>query len=373
MFDRDQAIAAWRERLSRSGSFFESDLDELEEHVRDHLDALAEVGLEGEKAFDIALERIGEVAALAGEYAKVNRMLAWRTPLSWMGTGALALVVATPLYRTMLVAVPHLCAALGMSAGVLRAIVWALTLGTPLAFFAAMFKWAETSGEERFAWARSAPRRIAVLVACASIPISAMVAPYMNLWGDHAVMEKVHGIQWEALEVVSWGTPCAIAAYAFGVRIGAPEETHGATSWLALGFLSVFAGQEIVTITRMASIAGAGTAHVGFVATSAIVWLGTLATPAFILACGAKWLLRRSPDVLRGRGFMAALVGCCAIPIVGPLVWSPLYMRALRTCAAGQMLEGFRAEQQARFIVTSLLVIAIGGFLLRSRTAVRAR
>ena len=77
MFDRETAIAAWRQRLVRTGNFFESDLDELEEHVRDHLDALEEVGLAGEAAFRIALESLGEAAALGDEFAKVNR-LAWR-------------------------------------------------------------------------------------------------------------------------------------------------------------------------------------------------------------------------------------------------------------------------------------------------------
>jgi hypothetical protein len=382
MFDRDAAIEAWRARLAKTGRFFEADLDELEEHVRDHLDALAEVGLEGQAAFDIALESIGEDALLAGEFEKVNRALVWRGPLSWIATGVLAMLVGAPLLRTSVGALMRICERLGWGHRyhLTAAVAWPFVLGTTLGSFVLLLRWAERN-DEPLAWARSAPRRVALLVLSSAFVIAALAGPQLlsnvGLWDDVNTLSRTWFDEARSLQVVGWGTPCALTAYLLGTRVAASRVTLGNASWLALGCLIAFAGNEILLVARYASFASAVAAGAGFKGMSTLTWLSTLVTPFVALACAFLWIHRRSPlpdELVRGRGFALAIVGACAAPIVGPLLWSPLAARAFESFGDGVALEGFRAEAQARVIATSMLIVLVGGWILRARhDARRAR
>jgi hypothetical protein len=374
MFDREAAITAWRERLAAAGGFFESDLDELCDHLRDHLDALEEVGIEGEEAWKTALESIGEAAALAGEYAKVNRSLAWRTPLSFIATGALSVVVAAPVFRTMSSGLLHAGAAMGLPVGVLRAIVWTFVLGAPSLFFGVLLRDREAS----FAWMQSAPRRVIVLASIAAIAIAGIAGPSLlvlaGVWHDSKALDAVSFTEWRAMQVVGSGAPCAIVAYVLGTRM-AGERTSN-TSWLALGCLVPFAGSEIALLARYASFAGAGAVHAGFDGIRTMAWIVTIAVPLALVFAARTWVVRRAPlpdEMLHGRGFPAALLAMCGVSIIGPLTWGPLIGRAFGSLAVGAGIEAFRAEAQARVVVTAMLVVAIGGWIMSARSAARAR
>ena len=137
-----------------------------------------------------------------------------------------------------------------------------------------------------------------------------------------------------------------------------------------------FAGSELSTFVRFASFAGAGAAHAGFDGVRALMWVVTIALPIAVIVAARAWLFRRAPlpdEMMRGRGFAAALLATCGISIIGPLAWGPLVERAFKSLATGAPLEAFRAEQQARVIVTAMLVVAIGGWLMSARSAARAR
>ena len=90
MFDLNEAIAAWRSELSARSVCGRSDLDELEAHLRDEMDALRSRGLSGQEAFWVAAHRLGSAAALAPEYAKVDPLRLWISRLCWVAGGILA-------------------------------------------------------------------------------------------------------------------------------------------------------------------------------------------------------------------------------------------------------------------------------------------
>ena len=71
-FHLDQAIAAWREQFRRDRAFLADDLDELEAHLRDHVDRLVAAGLSERDAFKAARQRLGSDVQLASEYRKVR-------------------------------------------------------------------------------------------------------------------------------------------------------------------------------------------------------------------------------------------------------------------------------------------------------------
>ena len=71
MFDLEKAIASWRHSLKHQRVLFKEDVDELERHVRDHVDALVSAGMGGNDAFQAAMVDLGDYGSVTTEYRKV--------------------------------------------------------------------------------------------------------------------------------------------------------------------------------------------------------------------------------------------------------------------------------------------------------------
>ena len=71
MFDLEKAIAAWRRSFTYNRVFFRDDLDELENHLCDHVEALRDAGWQEEAAFRTALDELGDYGRTEQEYRKV--------------------------------------------------------------------------------------------------------------------------------------------------------------------------------------------------------------------------------------------------------------------------------------------------------------
>ena len=71
-FDLESALASWRQRMKSRGAFLPEDLDELEGHIRDHVDSLVAEGRSRREAFFIATERLGSNEVVKDEYRKVR-------------------------------------------------------------------------------------------------------------------------------------------------------------------------------------------------------------------------------------------------------------------------------------------------------------
>ena len=85
MSDINARIRDWRERQERRTSLSPRELDELEDHLRAHIDLEMELNavLAPTEAFAIARREIGAPVALAKEFAKAGRPR-WRR---WLATG----------------------------------------------------------------------------------------------------------------------------------------------------------------------------------------------------------------------------------------------------------------------------------------------
>ncbi|MEQ9105695.1 MAG: FtsX-like permease family protein [Rhodothermales bacterium] len=70
-FDLENAVATWRQFLSRDRAFHEGDLDELENHLRDEFAAACRRGLRGQEAFAEARRLTGEPGGLNTAYGSV--------------------------------------------------------------------------------------------------------------------------------------------------------------------------------------------------------------------------------------------------------------------------------------------------------------
>jgi hypothetical protein len=71
-FDLNFAIRQWRQNLAEAPAFQQTDLDELESHLRDSTADLQTAGLSAEEAFVIASRRIGPAGSLATEFRKIR-------------------------------------------------------------------------------------------------------------------------------------------------------------------------------------------------------------------------------------------------------------------------------------------------------------
>jgi hypothetical protein len=89
MFDLNQSLHDWQERLRQGEGCSQDNIDELEEHLREEMAGLAQVGLSSEEAFLLATRRLGGVDILKEEFAKVNTSFVWLNRLRWMAIGVL--------------------------------------------------------------------------------------------------------------------------------------------------------------------------------------------------------------------------------------------------------------------------------------------
>lgn len=72
MRDLDQSIAEWRRQMMAGGIQSPQVLDELESHLRDDVDEQMRTGTSAPQAFKLAVQRLGQAAALEGEFEKIG-------------------------------------------------------------------------------------------------------------------------------------------------------------------------------------------------------------------------------------------------------------------------------------------------------------
>jgi len=74
----DELIASWRDWMERRDALSIRDVDELESHLRDRVDALTAAGLTDDEAFLIAVKRLGSMDDLSREYAAEHSGRLWK-------------------------------------------------------------------------------------------------------------------------------------------------------------------------------------------------------------------------------------------------------------------------------------------------------
>ena len=80
-------IAQWRGYLRRRQAIHAPDVEELEGHLRDQLDALVDAGLNAEEAFLVAVKRMGALDALSREFAREHSDRLWKQLVLTSSTG----------------------------------------------------------------------------------------------------------------------------------------------------------------------------------------------------------------------------------------------------------------------------------------------
>ncbi len=86
-FNLNKALQKWRDGLRSQRSFTEENIEELQTHLLDQMDALKEKELSVEEAFLLSKFRLGESKELAGEFKRINTNLRWKERACWLAIG----------------------------------------------------------------------------------------------------------------------------------------------------------------------------------------------------------------------------------------------------------------------------------------------
>ena len=70
MFNLEQAVTQWRRQMSAAGIKSSDVLDELESHLREDMERQTRSGVDAQKAFEAAVQKIGPAGALKNEFRR---------------------------------------------------------------------------------------------------------------------------------------------------------------------------------------------------------------------------------------------------------------------------------------------------------------
>src|SRR5580700_702549 len=113
MFDLKQSMTDWRRQMLAAGIKTPVPLEELESHLHEEIGRLVKSGLDEQRAFHTAVQKIGPVQAIRNEFEKVEETQParhWRifeilflaTALSYpLLLGGLALMVRNGIFSEM--------------------------------------------------------------------------------------------------------------------------------------------------------------------------------------------------------------------------------------------------------------------------------
>lgn len=110
-------ISAWRNYMRRRRAIHDTDVDELEDHLRATVADLIEAGLREDEAFLIAVKRMGNLDDLSREYARVHSERLWKqlvpanspeTPGFWGVRSDLMVMVGCAIVAAVGIKVPAL-------------------------------------------------------------------------------------------------------------------------------------------------------------------------------------------------------------------------------------------------------------------------
>lgn len=250
MLDLETAILAWRARFRASNAFTAADIDELEAHLRDAIDAHVAAGRPLDEAFRLASERLGDTVALAPEFEAKNRATAWASRAAWSLAGAL---VASPLLRAVLGA-PFASLRLGAAAGASDpgALGRAAWIGTWAAFAGALLVVAAIAWLLRRVEARRGSRALergvfAVAIVFALLAWTGAFQPALEArfpasWSVDEMNAWYRGVsvlrRWEHF----YAAPLAIAALGWALR----ARSRGPRPfWFAAGAVAMLAFEDL--------------------------------------------------------------------------------------------------------------------------------
>jgi hypothetical protein len=285
-FDVESRIAAWRRTFAGLRA---EDIDELESHLRDELDALAEVGIDGEEAFAHATKKLGASAELVEQIERAAPSVAWRAPAIAVLTGFLVNILASAILRL----VDWVAVGVGVASRANLTLAYVgipiVVVLCPLLAIAGGFVLAPRI-VARVERASPLPKIAVVIgmglfVVFANLPWMAIAHPsrtVVNVWAGW------FGLTYEARQLTGYALPIVLSGALFLTR----RRQARFAFWAVLGYvLKAFGGQlSVVIATVSAMLASHLGANVERAATTASTFL-----PLVALAGAVAFASKRTP------------------------------------------------------------------------------
>ena len=98
MFDLEQSIADWRQRMLAAEIKTPVPLEELEIHLRDEIEHQMKSGLSAQQALGIAMKKIGQAPELKKEFKKVSAPMEMQKIIQLAGVIFVAVSLVCPLF-----------------------------------------------------------------------------------------------------------------------------------------------------------------------------------------------------------------------------------------------------------------------------------
>lgn len=181
MFNVDEHIQQWRRELSNTEVCHDSDLEELEIHMRDEISSLSDQGLSSEEAFIIASHRLGNGTNLTREFAKVNTHTLFLKRLLWVCIGVLASILIPKIGATFTQGAALGALRLGMTQSGLSILLPSLQIITlmigalTLVFFIKQYSDYSTSPT----WRTPFKNKISFFIVLALVDIGILLMPFV--------------------------------------------------------------------------------------------------------------------------------------------------------------------------------------------------
>jgi hypothetical protein len=92
----DERIGAWRESLRKASAASPETLDELEQHLREHVEELVRSGMPEATAFHRAVKQLGDASTIAAEFQKLHQAVWW--PIKVVAGVEMAVALALAMF-----------------------------------------------------------------------------------------------------------------------------------------------------------------------------------------------------------------------------------------------------------------------------------
>lgn len=335
----DTQIDLWRVHMERRSTVNSTDVDELEDHLRGHVEALTAAGLTEDEAFLVAVKRLGNQDDIAREFARENSKRLWKQLVLGPDDDARELTTASWIPAVAFAAAGAVIARLPLFGNLdgWAGQFYARTFGVLVLVAVAAY----------VLWRRPAGRTITVAVAASMVALAILASIYtLKTSGDAFIATVIH------TPIAAW----LIVGVAYAGKRW--RSTDGRMDFVR------FTGEWAIYLTLLALGGGVLMGISGLVASTAGLDATTVLVE-WVLPCGVggaavigAWLVESKRSVIENMAPVLARV------------FTPLFTLTFAVLIAVILFSGnaFSLDRDLLTVCNAILVLAVG-LVLYSLTA----
>jgi hypothetical protein len=337
MTDLDADITRWRAAITKSPVVDAADADELEGHLREQVADLVVAGLSNAEAFQIAVQRLGQVDQLTAEFAREHSDRLWKqlslaAPAGEKRNRPLIEMIAFAALGVVIIQVARILAGIPHNEA---------SWFTPnLGFFVL------TALLTYFAWRRRPSTRFIVIAAALLVALAVAINLYpLREFGQSRDLIAIHlgVLLWFVVGAVYLGKPLTSA----GRRM---EFVRFSGEW-AIYFVLLSLGGGVLTSLTGAIIAPIAPEAFGEI----MIWILPSGAAAAVVV--AAWLVEAKKGIVENLAPVLAAI------------FTPLFAAMSLVAAVVYLVSGIRTFDRDLVTVLDVLLLVVFGLVLYALSA----